>query len=127
MTWKMMSVAAVAVVAAFGAATFPETANAEPHSYLLMCNGGGNMRAMIGSNGSIQLDFAAGRSAGAPSAGECTWVDRAFRPGEPTILAMRQNRPGAEYMLRGMLNHGRFFVHAYNDGGSRMMVTRTGP
>jgi hypothetical protein len=92
-----------------------------------MCNGGGNMRAMIGASGTIQLDFAAGRAAGAPGAGECTWVDRAFRPGEPTVLAMRHNRAGAEYLMRGMLDNGRFFVHAYNDRSGHMIVTRTGP
>lgn len=127
MTSKMFSLAAAAIAATLGTAMLPATAQAEPHSYLLMCNGGGNMRALIGSNGSIQLDFAAGHTAGAPRAGECTWVDRGFRPGEPTVLAMRQDRAGAEYLLRGMLDDGRFFVHAYNDGGTRMMVTRTGP
>ena len=127
MTWKMLSLAAAATVAAIGAASLPQAAHAEPHSYLLMCNGGGNMRAMIGSSGTIQLDFAAGRAAGAPGAGECTWVDRTFRPGEPTVLAMRNNRAGAEYLLRGMLEDGRFFVHAYNDRSGHMIVTRTGP
>ncbi len=127
MTWKMLSLAAAATVAAIGAASLPQAAHAEPHSYLLMCNGGGNMRAMIGASGTIQLDFAAGRAAGAPGAGECTWVDRAFRPGEPTVLAMRHNRSGAEYLMRGMLDDGRFFVHAYNDRSGHMIVTRTGP
>lgn len=124
---KMLSIAAAAAITAFGAAALPQSASAEPHSYLLICNGGGAMRAMLGASGSIRLDFAGGQVAGSPRAGECSWVDRGFRPGEPTVLAMRNNRNGAEYMLRGMLDSGRFFVHAYNDGGGRMIVTRTGP
>ena len=127
MNRKMLSIATAAAITAFGAAALPQSASAEPHSYLLICNGGGAMRAMLGASGSIQLDFDAGRVAGDPRAGECTWVDRGFRPGEPTVLAMRNDRNAAEYMLRGMLDGGRFFVHAYNDGGSRMRVTRTGP
>lgn len=127
MTRKILSIAATAAITAFGAAALPQAASAEPHSYLLICNGGGAMRAMLGSGGSIQLDFDAGRVAGNPRAGECTWVDRGFRPGEPTILAIRNDRNAAEYMVRGMLDSGRFFVHAYNDGGGRMRVTRTGP
>jgi len=58
-------------------------------SYPMVCRGGGNMQADFMSNGHIQLYFSAGRhGAGTapPRPGECTWLDRGLRPGEPRSL-----------------------------------------
>lgn len=127
MTRKMLSISTAATIAALAAGCFSAAAHAAPQSYLLICDGGGSMRSTVLPNGSIQLNFGAGSIAGSPGEGECTWVDRGFGPGEPTVLAMRHDRSGAEYLLQGMLDGGRFFVHAYNDGGGRMIVTSVGP
>ena len=101
-------------------------AQAAPRSYQLICQGGGNMLATIKSNATIALRFAAGREAGVVSPGECTWVDRGFREGEPTVLSLAGNREGTTYLLDGMLGGGRFYVHVYNDGNGRMVVTQIG-
>lgn len=116
----------IAAALTFTAMTFG-AADASPNSYPLICNGGGNMQARIRSDASIQVKFAAGSVAGAPQPGECTWIDRGFRPGEPTVLLLRHDRRGMDYLLNGMLGNGRFFVHAHNDNAGSMVITRIGP
>ena len=61
-----------------------------------------------------------------PKAGQCTWVDRGFRAGEPNVLSLAGDRDGTTYLLNGMLSGDRFYVHAYNDNNGRMVVTRIG-
>ena len=60
-------------------------ANAEPKSFPLMCRGGGTMKGTFWEKG-LKFQFIGGsQGAGAspPQPGECTWLDRGFRPGEP--------------------------------------------
>lgn len=101
-------------------------AEATPRSYQLICKGGGAMVATIKSNGTIALRFSPGSEAGVPQAGQCTWVDRGFRAGEPNLLSLAGDRDGTTYLLNGMLSGDRFYVHAYNDNNGRMVVTRIG-
>lgn len=101
-------------------------ADASPRSYQLICKGGGAMVATIKSNGTIALRFSPGSEAGVPQAGQCTWVDRGFRAGEPNLLSLAGDRDGTTYLLNGMLSGDRFYVHAYNDNNGRMVVTRIG-
>ncbi|WP_395684923.1 hypothetical protein [Aestuariivirga sp.] len=115
------AIAAVAM-AAFG----PAPAEATPRSYPLICQGAGNMVASIKSNASISLRFSPGREASVVRAGECTWIDRGFRDGEPNVLSLSGNRRGANYLLDGMLSGNRFYVHGYNDGNGRLVITRIG-
>ena len=102
-------------------------AEAAPNSYPLICVGGGAMQARILSNASIQLKFIASDEAGSPQPGQCTWMDRGFRPGEPTVIQLRNDRDGMEYMLNGMLGNGRFIVHVYNNHAGVMVATRVRP
>lgn len=101
-------------------------ADATPRSYQLICKGGGAMVATIKSNGTIALRFSPGSEAGVPQAGQCTWLDRGFREGEPNLLSLAGDRDGTSYLLNSMLGGDRFYVHAYNDNNGRMVVTRTG-
>jgi len=120
-----LTLAAFATAAtAFIHATAP--ADATPRSYQLICKGGGAMVATIKSNGTIALRFSPGSEAGVPQAGQCTWVDRGFRAGEPNLLSLAGDRDGTNYLLNGMLSGDRFYVHAYNDNNGRMVVTRIG-
>jgi hypothetical protein len=73
-------------------------ANADPPSYRLDCMGGPSMRIMTnhdvpspGDVGAIAMTifFTAAPVAGSPGPGQCVWVDRAFRPGEPQSLWFR--------------------------------------
>ena len=102
-------------------------AEATPHSYPLICVGGGAMQAKILSNATIQLKFGGGQEAGSPQPGQCTWMDRGFRPGEPTVMLLRRDREGMDYILNGMLGNGRFIVHVYNNNAGAMMVTQVRP
>lgn len=102
-------------------------AQAAPNSYPLICVGGGAMQAKILSNATIQLKFGAGQEAGSPQPGQCTWMDRGFRPGEPTVMLLRRDRDGMDYILNGMLGNARFIVHVYNNNAGAMMVTRVRP
>jgi hypothetical protein len=109
----------------FAAASF-STAQAQ-QSYPMICKGGGAMQARIAANASIQLTFVPGTTTGDAQAGQCTWIDRGFRSGEPNTLSLRGNRRGMEYMLNGMLSGERFYVHGYNNGSGSMIITRIGP
>jgi hypothetical protein len=121
-TPSITAAAAAIVMAAFSLAP----AEAAPRSYPLICQGAGSMVASIKSNATIALRFSPGREASVVRPGECTWVDRAFREGEPTVLSLTGNRHGADYLLEGMLSGERFYVHGYNDGNGRLVITRIG-
>jgi hypothetical protein len=118
----------LAVVATAATAMILAVAPAEatPRSYQLICKGGGAMVATIKSNGTIALRFSPGSEAGVVQAGQCTWVDRGFREGEPNLLSLAGDREGTTYILNGLLSGDRFYAHVYNDNNGRMVVTRTG-
>lgn len=120
-----MSKILIAAVAALIAAGVP-TAQAG-QSYPMICKGGGAMQARILADASIQLRFAPGNTAGEAEAGQCTWIDRGFRAGEPNILSLPRDRRGMDYLLNGMLSGDRFYLHGYNNGSGAMVVTRIGP
>lgn len=118
----------IATVAAATVASILATTAAEatPRSYQLICKGGGDMVATIKPSGKIALRFAAGTEASMVQSGQCTWVDRGFRVGEPNVLSLTGDREGTTYILRNMLSGDRFYVQVYNDNNGRMVVTRTG-
>lgn len=118
----------IATVAGAAAAAILATTAAEatPRSYQLICKGGGEMVATIKPTGKIALRFAAGTEAGTARSGQCTWVDRGFRVGEPNVLSLTGDHEGTTYILRKMLSGDRFYVQVYNDNNGRMVVTRTG-
>lgn len=153
------------VMAALGAAMMAPVAMAEPPSYPLICRGGPGMRiatahdvpdgVRTGDN-AMTVYFRAARNAANPGPGECVWMDRTFRPGEPEAFWIkgpvefsfqvwgdgRVNRDGSGWRLSpegsgpqarnwktivdGVLNGGVFTVQVYN-AGSVMAVTRVGP
>jgi len=102
-------------------------------SYPLVCRGGGAMLASVAANGGLSLQFAAGTmgiglGTSTPTPGECRWLDRAFRAGEPTRLALPSGNPGnAQYLIDAMLRGETFYAHVYNDGAGNMRITRVGP
>jgi hypothetical protein len=115
----------VAITAIFTVALVLGLAYAQP-SYPLTCRGGGNM--VITSNGqNVRIRFQPGRSAAHEglSPGQCTWSDRAFRPGEPTTICDNSAR-AASYV--GQLIQGQYVIlQVFNDGHGCMKVTRVGP
>jgi gamma-glutamyltranspeptidase len=95
-------------------------------SYPLTCRGGGNMTITSDGN-NVRISFLPGQGA-APqglSPGQCTWSDRAFRPGEPTTICDNSAR-AASYV--GQLIQGQYVIlKVYNDGHGCMKVTGVGP
>lgn len=120
---KRLALAALLTLAALPAAA--QTA------YPLVCRGGGAMMGSFTAAGGLSLNFLPGTgaaSAGAPSAGECRWLDRAFRPGEPGRLALPSGSPANAAAIIGAALRGEtFYAHVYNDGTGNMRVTRVGP
>lgn len=125
-TTRSLTLAAAATTAAFLAVTGVNSAEAAPRSYPLICQGAGAMVARVQPGSSIALRFTPGREASVVRPGECTWVDRGFRDGEPNVLSLSGNRRGVNYLIDGMLSGDRFYVHGYNDGNGRLVITRIG-
>jgi hypothetical protein len=83
---------------AAGLFALSNSAAAEPPSYPLLCRGGGNMRLAVNhdiDSGGVpgathmRVHFAPAGIAGSvapPPPGHCVWMDRTFRPGEPTVM-----------------------------------------
>lgn len=120
---RLASLAALAVFAALPAAA--QTA------YPMVCRGGGAMMGSFTAAGGVSMNFlpgTAGAGAGAPAAGECRWLDRAFRAGEPGRMALAAGNPAnALYLIGAALRAETFYVHVYNDGAGNMRVMRVGP
>lgn len=134
--------------------TFSSLPATAAESYVMTCRGGGDMVAVVGQRVSnphvfVEITFKPG-TAGAgvqpPKPGECTWIDRGMRQGEPTKIlyddmgvAWTQTlcRAGGCQVRTPSANAGRlvnwvqtsqpFQVHVYNDNAGHMTVTKVGP
>lgn len=98
-------------------------------SYPMVCRGGGGMSAQLYAGGTTYLYFAPasqGASVAPPGHGQCTWLDRALRSSEPTVL-LSNDPAGARYLVENMIGGGTFYVHVYNNRAGQMQVTRIGP
>ena len=94
----------------------------------MVCRGGGSMRADILANGTMRVNFtpaAQGANSAPPEFGQCTFLDRALRPGEPTVLLTTFG--AARILVDTMVSGGAFDVHVFNNNQGAMQVTRVGP
>jgi hypothetical protein len=162
-TLTMKKLFAAAVAAGF---LLPLAAQAEPPSYPLICKGGRGMRIMTNhdvpdgvNTGATHMTvfFRASANPANPGPGECVWMDRTFRPGEPENFWIKGNvefafqvtadgrvvrdttgarvnpeGSGAEAnnwktIVGGVMNGGTFTVQVYNESGRTMVVTGVGP
>jgi hypothetical protein len=97
-------------------------------SFPMVCRGGGSMRADILANGTMRMNFtsaAQGANSAPPGSGQCTFLDRALRPGEPTVLLTTFG--AARILVDTMVSGGAFDVHVFNNNQGAMQVTRVGP
>jgi hypothetical protein len=116
---------ALALATAFAAS--PATAQ---KSYPVVCRGGGNMMAEVSAGNTVRVRFEparAGASDAPPAAGECAWLDRGFRSGEPNNLLVRGNGRHADYLLDAVRNASTFQAHVHNNQRGAMVVDRIGP
>ncbi|MEA5511772.1 hypothetical protein VB715_18530 [Crocosphaera sp. UHCC 0190] len=94
-------------------------------SYPMTCRGGGNLSIRNTGNNNVKISFRPGSGAvyQGLNPGECTWTDRALRPGEPTIICDNSSRV-INYITRLVQNDGYATVDVYNNGNGCMQVTR---
>jgi hypothetical protein len=98
-------------------------------SFPMVCHGGGGMKAEIFAGPMIIVRFEptdVRAGVAPPGPGQCGWLDRGYRPGEPASLRYSGNRDGVRYLLDGVLGGGNFYVHVHRDGDA-MTVDRAGP
>lgn len=119
------------IVVAFVLLTTAGAALAEPTSYPLLCQGGPGMRIVTnhdvsgaGIPGATTMSIyfkpaSQPLSTSKPQPGECVWLDRSFRPGEPAVLWMKS--PKIEFAFQVMGN-GRVVVDA---NGPRLNIEGT--
>ncbi len=99
-------------------------------SYTLICKSGGDMVAEVRAGAQVKIEFQGGTDAASntpPSPGQCSWLDRGFRQGEPTVLAVAGDAAHATYLVDALIRGETFYAHVYNDGQGSMKVTRIGP
>ena len=99
-------------------------------SYPLICKPGGDMVAEVRAGAQVKVKFQGGADAASntpPTPGQCSWLDRGFRPEEPAVLAVAGDASHATYLVDSLIRGETFYAHVYNDGQGSMMVTRIGP
>jgi len=114
---------AVGIVSIASAAAFGQQAG-----YPMVCRGGGAMKAEIFA-GAIIVRFEptdVGVGVAPPGPGQCGWLDRGWRPGEPASLQYSGNPNGLRYLADGVFRGSNFYVHVHKDGDV-MAVDQTGP
>jgi hypothetical protein len=124
---KLFAIAA-ALVLAWAASTLFDTSALAQEGFPMVCRGGGGMRADILANGTMRVFFipaAQGANTAPPGPGQCTFLDRALRPGEPTVLLTTFG--AGRILVDTMVSGGAFDVHVFNNNQGAMQVTRVGP
>jgi hypothetical protein len=82
------------------------------------------------SEGHVRVDFAPGTAAASdtpPGPGQCTWLDRGFRSGEPTNMGLDGDLAATHYLVDAAFGASAFYVQAYNNGHGVMVITHIGP
>jgi len=119
---------AVGAAAVFAAASaIPASAQ---KSYPVVCKAGGNMTAEVSAGNTVRVRFNAGdkgASARPPRQGQCAWLDRAFRSGEPSVLLVEGNARHADYVIDAVRQGETFYAHIHNNRRGAMVVDRIGP
>ncbi|OKH10987.1 hypothetical protein NIES592_23190 [Fischerella major NIES-592] len=118
---------AAAVAAILTATLATDTAHAQ-QSYPMTCRGGGTLSIRNDGGNGVRIRFQPGDGAATQglSPGQCTWSDRALRPGEPTTIC-DNSASAAKYVSLLVQSNQYAIVQVYNDGQGCMQVTRVGP
>ena len=132
------SVATMLLFAAVGSASGQEKPRTGPQTYELRCRGGGlafkdapagpDQRGRIVN---VTIDFMAGTQPSGSKkptnlqSGQCSWVDRGFRKGEPTQI--RLQKPGRDFagMQELLSTSDRYWTfQVYNTNNGYLQSTR---
>jgi hypothetical protein len=113
---------AVGIISITSAAAFAQ------QGYPMICRGGGAMKLGIFA-GTVIIRFEpteVGAGVAPPGPGQCGWLDRGYRAGEPASLQYLGNLDAVHYLVNGVLRGDNFYVHVHKDGDV-MTVDRIGP
>jgi hypothetical protein len=97
-------------------------------SYPMTCRGGGKLTIVNDGSNGVRIKFQPGKGA-APAGlapGQCTWSDRALRPGEPNTICDNSAR-AAQYVGSLVQPDQYVILQVHNDGRGCMRVTGVGP
>lgn len=146
-----LNLSAAGLIAAGTIALQSQMASAQ-NTYIMTCTPGGQMynytRSENGGRVATTVYFKGanqGASVQAPSPGQCTWLDRGLRGGEPEKLLVKgesgivqascntrgcnvkTTAPMSSKILTAMTGNRPFQVHVYNDQNGHMRVVKFGP
>ena len=107
----MKLIASIAVIATAWALT--STSIAAPKSYPLLCKGGPGMKIMVNhdvngagipGDAAMFIHFTPASAPGSerkPNPGQCVWLDRTFRSGEPAVLWIKSPTIKFAFQVKG--------------------------
>lgn len=118
----------VAATAAILSTTLAVDVAYAQQSYPMTCRGGGTLSIRNDGGNGVRIRFqpAGGAAPQGLSPGQCTWSDRALRPGEPTTIC-DNSANAAQYVGLLVQSNQYAILQVYNDGQGCMRVTRAGP
>lgn len=118
----------VAAMAAILSTTLAMDVAYAQQSYPMTCRGGGTLSIRNDGRNGVRIRFqpAGGAAPQGLSPGQCTWSDRALRPGEPTTIC-DSSANAAQYVGLLVQSNQYAILQVYNDGQGCMRVTRVGP
>jgi hypothetical protein len=121
----LLQVSKVVAITAILTANLATNAIAQRVSYPMTCRGGGTLTIRNDGNNGVQIYFQPGAGAAYQglTPGQCTWSDRALRPGEPQVICDTGER-AAGYVNRLVQSNGYMTVDVYNNGQGCMQVTQ---
>jgi hypothetical protein len=129
--YRFSKLAAVATILTATLAVYSlhaQPAPPRPESYPMTCRGGGTLSIRNDAGGGVRIRFqpASGAAPQGLSPGQCTWSDRALRPGEPTTIC-DYGANASQYVGLLVQSDQYAILQIYNDGQGCMRVTRVGP
>jgi hypothetical protein len=96
---------------------FMAPSSAAPPDYPLRCHGGANMARTNGQTLIVDFNKSGGAAGAGLVAGQCSWDDRGFRPGEPTrIVDLRPTVGEARNTARSINGGAVWTFWVYNKG-----------
>jgi hypothetical protein len=118
----------VATIATIFSTTLAVNVAYAQQSYPMTCRGGGTLSIRNDGGNGVRIRFqpASGAAPQGVSPGQCTWSDRAMRPGEPTTIC-DNSASAAQYVSLLVQSNQYAILQVYNDGQGCMKVTRVGP
>lgn len=95
-------------------------------SYLMACRGGGAMNVNIRDN-EIRIWFNKAPRSNTEhpvESGQCSWIDRAIGPNEPSKLYFSGSTQDKTFLVRAVQSDSQFFIYVRNNAHGSFLITR---